>query len=147
MQGLLADVNLNHEPPILRGLLDDLGLRPLLVEANPRFLTLADLGLSPALSDRALWNYCQDEVWVLLTDNRNQNDKDSLEATLSDSWRVGHLPVLTLADKGRFNRDAECRARVASDIAELLFGIADGEYRVISTLVNPFDSTVELGGA
>jgi len=129
MQGLLADVNLNHELPILRGLLDDLGLRPLLVDANPKFLTLTDLGLSAALSDRALWNYCQDEGWVLFTDNRNQNDKDSLEATLDDSWRIGNLPVLTLADKARFLKEADYRARVAIDVAELLFGIPAGEYR------------------
>lgn len=39
------------------------------------------------------------------------------------------LPVLTLADKQRFERNAEYRQRVASDIADVLFGLKHGEYR------------------
>jgi hypothetical protein len=38
-------------------------------------------------------------------------------------------PVLTLANKGRFEHSPDYAKRVATDVAELLFGIAQGEYR------------------
>lgn len=67
---------------------------------------------------------------MLFTENRNADGPDSLDATLADSWRTGHLPVLTLANKGKFYHSREYAERVASDVAELLLGIAvDGQYR------------------
>jgi hypothetical protein len=81
------------------------------------------------LDDRSLWNRCQQDGWVLFTDNRNQEDENSLQATLMDSWQMGHLPVLTLANKGRFENSAAYAKRVATDVAELVFGIAQEEYR------------------
>ncbi len=54
---------------------------------------------------------------------------DSLEATLADSWRHGQLPVLTLSNKARFEREREYSEKVATDVAELLFGIKQQEFR------------------
>jgi hypothetical protein len=65
----------------------------------------------------------------LFTDNRNHDGPNSLEATLSSSWRVGHLPLLTLANKTKFEHRREYAERVASDVAELLFGITREGYR------------------
>jgi hypothetical protein len=58
------------------------------------------------------------------TEDRREVGTDSLGATLNDSWTDGCLPVLTVADKRRFERDREYTFRVAADIAEILFGIA-----------------------
>jgi hypothetical protein len=57
---------------------------------------------------------------VLFTDNRNHEDENSLNATPQDSWRDGHLPVLTLANKRKFENSEAYAARVAQDVAELL---------------------------
>jgi hypothetical protein len=73
------------------------------------------------MKDRDLWNYCQANELVLFTDNRNHEDKDSLNATLQDSWQEGHLPVLTLANKGKFEHSESYATRVATDVATLLF--------------------------
>jgi len=128
MQGLLADVNVQAHLAYLRHLLIFLDLWPVLAELNVRFVTFAELQLSPEMLDRPLWNYCQAEGWVLFTENRNQDDADSLEATLKDSGRMGHLPVLTLANKSRFEHQRDYAVRVAADVAELMFGISQGEY-------------------
>ncbi|HQU44151.1 MAG TPA: hypothetical protein PK867_15130 [Pirellulales bacterium] len=40
----------------------------------------------------------------------------------------GHLPVITLANKADFEHSPEYRESVATDVAELLFGIAMGDY-------------------
>ena len=129
MRGLLADVNVQGHLPYLRQLLETLQLWVFLMELPLDFATFADLQLPHNLDDRTLWNRCQRDGWVLFTDNRNDESENSLQATLADSWRMGCLPVLTLADKGKFERSAAYAKRVAIDVAELLFGIAHEEYR------------------
>ncbi len=127
--GLLADVNVQGHLPYLRRLLEALDLWDVLAELHLRFATFRDLTLPRDLDDRSLWNRCQQDGWVLFTENRNHEDENSLQATLTDSWRVGHLPVFTLANKGKFEHSPAYARRVATDVAELLFGIAQGEYR------------------
>ena len=129
MRGLLADVNIQGHLPYLRRLLETLDLWPVLAELQLDLVTFSDLALSRDLDDRSLWNHCQQEEWGLFTENRNHEGAHSLGATLSESWRRGQHPVQTLANKGRFEHSREYAERVARDVAELLFGIAQGEYR------------------
>ena len=65
---------------------------------------------------------------MLFTDNRNRDGPDSLGAVLADSWVEGRLPIVTLASKRKFERDRDYALRVATDVADLLFGIATGDY-------------------
>ncbi len=130
MRGLLADVNVQGHLRYLRQLLEALGLWVFLAELHVELATFADLHLPRDLDDRSLWNFCQQQGWVFFTENRNDDGPDSLHATLVDSWQPGHLPVLTLANKGRFHHGRDYAQQVASDVAELLFGIAhQGQYR------------------
>jgi hypothetical protein len=129
MPGLLADVNLQGHLPYLERLLQQLGLLELITELGLVLATFSDVGLDRGLDDRTLWNYCQASGWVLLTDNRNRENEDSLEATLQDSWRDGLLPVLTLANKGKFENSAVYAARVAEDIADVLVSVFHDEVR------------------
>jgi hypothetical protein len=137
LRGLLADENIEGDLPHLRRSLDRLDLWNVLVAVEIDFATFPQLGLLPGMPDRALWEFCQREGWVLLTDNRNKDGPDSLEATLSDSWRVGNLPVLTIADKAKFERNRTYAERVASEIDELLFGIREGEFRDLQRIFVP----------
>jgi hypothetical protein len=129
VRGLLADENVQGHLPYLRQLLETLGLWPVLAELKLELVTFPDLALARGLDDRSLWNRCQQDGWVLFTENRNHDGPDSLHATLTDSWRVGHLPVLTLANKAAFEHSRGYAERVATGVAETLFGIAHGEYR------------------
>lgn len=129
MRGLLADVNVQGHLLYLLRLLETLDLWSILAELRLEFATFPDLQLPRNLDDRSLWNHCQQYGWVLFTENRNDEGENSLQATLADSWHLGCLPVLTLANKGRFEHSAGYAKRVAEDIAELLFGIAYKEYR------------------
>jgi hypothetical protein len=128
VRGLLADVNVHGHLHILRRLLVALDLSTVLAGSDIDLVTFSGLELPRDLDDRELWNRCQQGGRVLFTDNRNNDGPDSLEATLSDSWRVGHLPILTISSKDRFKRDRGFADRVAADIAETLFGIPDGLY-------------------
>jgi len=124
MQGLLADVNVQGYLPYLRALLEALNLWTVLAELKLRLVTFPELELPRNLDDRLLWNRCQQDDWLLFTENRNHDGPDSLHATLADSWKMGHLPVVTLANKARFEHDRGYAERVATDVAEILFGIA-----------------------
>ncbi|CAA9409727.1 MAG: hypothetical protein AVDCRST_MAG64-2220 [uncultured Phycisphaerae bacterium] len=128
MRELLADVNLQGHFRYMCQRLDALDLSAVLTSLNLEVATFGDLGLPRDLDDRALWGYCQRQGWVLFTENRNRDGPDSLEATLADSWRSGHLPVLTLANKGRFEHSREYADRVATDVAELMFDLAEMGY-------------------
>jgi hypothetical protein len=123
MPGLLADVNIQGYLPYLHRRLEDLGLLDLLTEINLTLVTFPDLGLDRHLDDRSLWNYCQQNNWGLFTDNRNHEDENSLQATMDDSWHVGHFPVLTLANRRRFANSEAYANKVAEDVASLLVAI------------------------
>jgi hypothetical protein len=123
MPGLLADVNVQGHLPYLERLIEGLGLLEILRELGLTLTTFPDLGLDRGLDDRSLWNYCQANDWVLFTDNRNYDDENSLEATIQDFWREGHLPILTLANKAKFENSAAYATKVAEDVADLLVSI------------------------
>jgi hypothetical protein len=129
MRGLLADVNVQGEVPYLLRLLIGMDLYWMLEALNLSFATFDDIGISQDLDDRSIWNLCQAEGWLLLTDNRNREGADSLGMTLADSWRDGQLPVVTISRKRRFAQEPEYAELVAKEIAEILFGVAQGEYR------------------
>jgi hypothetical protein len=128
VRGLLADVNVQGHMLYLRRLIEARGLWNILLELKLDFATFSDVQFERDLDDRVLWNRCQRDGWVLFTENRNHDGPDSLEATLADSWKLGHLPILTLANKSRFQDDRYYAEWIADEIAELLFGIANGEY-------------------
>jgi hypothetical protein len=123
MPGLLADVNVQGHLPYLKQLIEGVGLLEILAEFQITFVTFPELGLDPRMNDRELWRFCQANDFVLFTENRNHEDENSLSATIQDSWREGYLPVLTLANKGKFENSASYAASVAEDVAELLFSI------------------------
>lgn len=107
----------------LRHLLVANDLQQILDELRLRLMTFAEVGLALDLDDRPLWSFCQQNSWVLITENRNQDGPNSLEATLADSWSLGQLPVLTLSNKRRFQLDRDFATRVAFDVAQILFDL------------------------
>lgn len=123
MRGLLADVNVQGHLGYLRRLMKGQGLLEILAELDISLATFPDLGLDRGLDDRTLWRHCQDHDWVLFTDNRNHENENSLSATIQDSWREGRLPVLTLANKRRFENSETYAARVSQDVATVLFAV------------------------
>lgn len=139
MRGLLADVSIQGHLDYLLDLLEARELRGVLESLELRFVTFPDVGLDRRVDDRTLWRYCQDEQWVLFTENRNDDGPDSLQRTLDDSWAAGHLPVLTLSNKGRFENNRNYADRVADDVATVLFGICcDGSFRDQPRIYIPF---------
>ncbi|MGH7136888.1 MAG: hypothetical protein ACREHD_14205 [Pirellulales bacterium] len=126
---MLADTNAQGHFAYLRQLLRAMGLFEILSAVGIELLVFADVGLASDTDDRSLWKWCQQNRLVLFTDNRNEESAISLQSTLRDSWQPGDLPIITLANKTKFEQDPDYRKRVAADVAEILYGIVEGEYR------------------
>lgn len=97
MKGLLADVN-------IEGYVDYLVT---LIQAEPWFLFwqhlgigyyhFAHFGLESTAPDSEVWELCQREQLVLITNNRNKDDENSLESTIRTRGTSTSLPVFTIA--------------------------------------------------
>lgn len=123
MAGIMADHNIEgHVAVLLRMWTSDPWKSPwesLAVEIE----SFERLGLSYAISDRDLWQMCQQHDLVLLTANRNDDGPDSLEATIRDLNRPSSLPVLTIADPGSVLTDRDYAERVATQVLEYLLDL------------------------
>ncbi len=87
-----------------------------------RFVTFGEVGLAFDTKDREVWRFAQEKGIILLTDNRNMKEEDSLEQTLREENTMASLPVLTV---GNVNRIVErkyrerCSTRLAEIVSEL----------------------------
>jgi hypothetical protein len=82
----------------------------------------AEAGLAHDSSDRVVWRFAQERHLLLLTDNRNMDGADSLEATLRDDNDALLLPVITI---GRIDRvfERSYRARCAIRLLEIVLDL------------------------
>jgi hypothetical protein len=88
-------------------------------------VTFEDLGLDRGVSDAELWRTCQREHVVLITNNRNANDPDSLESTILAENGSDSLPVFTLARAGRIATDCAYAERTAISLLDYLMRLDD----------------------
>jgi hypothetical protein len=81
--------------------------------------TFQDFDLPEDASDAVIWQTCQDHDILLLTGNRNAEGPESLEMTIRRRNTPTCLPILTLADPDRIQRDRQ----YAEWVAERLFDV------------------------
>jgi hypothetical protein len=115
----LADHNIEGQAALLWEALNREGwleLFPLRLE------TFARVGLSLESSDRAVWRFVQERGMILLTDNRNREDDDSLEQTIAAENTPSSLPVLTIGNARRMV-EREYRDRCATRLCELFLDL------------------------
>jgi hypothetical protein len=109
---LLADINIQGHIEIMikrmqaepyMGFWNHLGLS---------YLSFADVGLSPSDSDAVIWHRCQQRRAFLLTNNRNDDGPESLEATIRTCNTLQSLPVFTIGDAEKLKNEQEYSDRV-----------------------------------
>jgi hypothetical protein len=83
----------------------------------------ADVGLSLSSTDLEIWRHCQAEQLLLITNNRNADSPDSLEAVIRSHNTPRSLPVFTIADVDRLRRSQDYAERVAVRLYEYLLDI------------------------
>jgi predicted nuclease of predicted toxin-antitoxin system len=82
-----------------------------------------DVGLVPASSDRTIWQTCQTEQLLLITNNRNQDGPDSLETTIRELNGPERLPVITVSDLDALRTSRAYAERVAERLYEYVIGL------------------------
>ncbi len=84
-----------------------------------------DIGLSTSATDLEVWNACQAEELILITDNRNLDSEDSLEATIRRNNTPETLPVFTIADMSQFRTNNSYVDQVVEALYDYLLRIDD----------------------
>jgi hypothetical protein len=86
-------------------------------------LRFEDVGLSPSATDLEIWNVCQAEQLILITDSRNLESEDSLEVVIRRNNTTRSLPVFTIADMNEFRTNGTYVDRVAEALFDYLLRI------------------------
>ncbi len=123
MNGIIADIN-------IQGLVDLLFVR---MQAEPwkpfwdhlrlKYVHFADVGLAADSLDSLVWDTCQKKELLLITDNRNRKDADSLEATIQTRNTPNSLPVFTIANVPHLRASREYADRIIDKLLDSLLRI------------------------
>ncbi len=120
---LLADVNVEGHVARLAALMQTDYWRELWDHLDIRFRTFQDAGLSPDDTDAHAWQTCQQQEFYLLTNNRNDEGPDSLEATIRTHNTATSLPIFTLSDADRVYQSKDYAERVVESLFDKLLRI------------------------
>ncbi len=82
--------------------------------------TFEDIGLPEDTTDAVIWQACQDNEILLITGNRNAEGPESLEMTIRQRNTPNCLPVLTLADPDRIQREHQYAESVVEGLFDVL---------------------------
>lgn len=123
MKGILADNNVVGHVAYLARLMQAEPWGSLWGELGLAFRSFADIGLLPDAADTAVWERCQANELVLITDNRNQDSPESLAAAIRRFNTPTSLPVFTIADLDKFVASREYQERVVTALYDYLLRI------------------------
>lgn len=123
MKGILADANIFGEIDALVHQMQTGEWADLWAALGLVLRHFEDVGLSLDASDLEIWQTCQAEQLVLITDNRNRDSVDSLEAVIRQYNQPQSLPVFTISDKSRFRKSRTYAEKVLEDLYDYLMRI------------------------
>ena len=81
-----------------------------------------DYGLPANLPDQEIWRFVQTHRLLLITNNRNNEDETSLQATMWRENTLDSLPIITVSDKNALIQ-SDYRQRVAHRLAEIIIDL------------------------
>ena len=87
-----------------------------------QFNRLRDYGLPDNLPDQEIWRFVQTHRLLLVTNNRNNENETSLQATMRRENTPQSLPVVTISDKDALIQ-TEYRQRVAQGLARIIIDL------------------------
>jgi hypothetical protein len=116
MISVLVDHNIEGQALLLQGYLAAEGWLALL---PVRFLTLTQVSLSTASSDREVWQFAQEHEMILLTANRRSRGAESLAQVIREENTLQSRPVVTISDANRVS-ERDYREQCATRLVEIL---------------------------
>ena len=112
MISLLADANIQGQIGILVARMQGEYWRDFWDHLQLRYVTFAEVGLQPSDSDATVWHRCQQLDLLLLTDNRNDDGPESLQATIQSHSLPTSLPVFTISNAQQLSANPSYAGRV-----------------------------------
>ena len=88
-----------------------------------RFVTFADMDLSPDSNDRIVWRLAQKNQMILLTANRSMKGRDSLEQVMREENTPTSLPVVTIGNADRLLNEPDYRGQCVESLIEVVLEI------------------------
>ena len=123
MNGLLADANVVGPIEALVYQMQSGMWAEFWTALGLEFKRFEDVGLSQDSSDLVIWQTCQAEQLILITDNRNRKFPDSLEATIRQYNQPDSLPVFTISDMTAFSTSRTYAEKVLEHLYDYLLRI------------------------
>ena len=120
MKGLIADANIQGHVEYLVRHMQAAAWSEFWQGLGLGLFRFEDVGLSESSSDLEVWTVCQAEQLALITDNRNLDSEDSLEAVIRQNNTVESLPVFTIADVHAFRTSDAYVERVVEALYDYL---------------------------
>lgn len=120
MKGILADINIQGQTDALITLLGREPWKLFWDDLHLRYCHFSDVGLDPDAPDSLIWQVCQEQQLVLLTNNRNQDNDESLETTIRANNTADSLPVFTIGNVYQLRNSRDYGARVAEKMLDFL---------------------------
>ncbi len=120
MRGLLADANCEGHMEVLARILTSKEWDDLWKESQLVIETFDSLKLDRKTPDKVLWQLCQVNGLVLITQNRKDEGPESLQTTIRLLNQSDSLPVVTLADGNEVLRSGAYAGRVVEDLMDYL---------------------------
>jgi hypothetical protein len=123
VKGILADINTIGPVEILAQRMQAEPWAEFWSTLGLILMRFEDVGLSPQSSDLEIWRTCQAQQLILITDNRNHDSPDSLEATLRSHNQPDCLPVFTISNLSDFRVSRPYADRVLERLYDYLLRI------------------------
>jgi hypothetical protein len=123
VKGILADANITGHVEHLAQLMQTESWAAFWQDLNLVLRRFADVGLSADSADLDIWQCCQAQELLLITDNRNDDSPDSLEAVIRKHNTAQSLPVFTVADVDKLRTSRAYAERVVVRLYEYLLDI------------------------
>jgi hypothetical protein len=117
---ILADNNAEGHVQILLRILSEEPWGDIWNELGATVATFEEIGLDRDSSDAKLWRACQRDQIVLITNNRNADGSESLEAVIRRENQPSSLPIFTLASPDRLLTSREYAEKTATGLLEYL---------------------------
>ncbi|MBI1830372.1 MAG: hypothetical protein HYR84_02840, partial [Planctomycetes bacterium] len=120
MKGILADINVIGQVAYLAQLMQSHGWEVFWNDLGLTLMRFENVGLSLTATDVEIWQRCQAEELILITDNRNDDSPESLNAAIRQHNKADSLPVFTIADLDKFGASREYEERVVAALFDYL---------------------------
>jgi hypothetical protein len=123
VKGLLADINIQGQVDFLVALMRAEPWKLFWEHLRIPYLHFSDVGLALDAPDSLVWETCQKEELILITDNRNRKGPDSLEATIQCRNTSTSLPIFTIGNVPHLRSSRDYAHRVIDKLLDSLLRI------------------------